>query len=57
MYVVCPGKMLVDIHPKILGASCVFYFIVGTGKFLGVRKIFAQISTNLPEKYSKEMTS
>ena len=28
MYVVCPGKMLVDIHPKILGASCVFYFIV-----------------------------
>ena len=28
MYVVCPGKMLVDIHPEILGASCVFYFNV-----------------------------
>jgi len=26
--VVCPGKMLVDIHPKIIGASCVFYFII-----------------------------
>jgi len=28
VYVVYPGKMLVDLHPKILGASCVFYFIV-----------------------------
>jgi len=28
MYVVCPRKILVDIHPKILGASCVFYFRV-----------------------------
>jgi len=28
MYVVCLGKMLVDVHPKIRGASCVFYFIV-----------------------------
>jgi len=27
---------------------------VGAGKFLGVRGIFAQISPNLPEKYSKE---
>jgi len=27
---------------------------VGAGKFLGVLKIFAQISPNLPEKYSKE---
>jgi len=27
---------------------------VGAGKFLGVRTIFAQISTNLPEKNSKE---
>ena len=28
MYVFCPRKILVDIHPKILGASCVFYFRV-----------------------------
>jgi len=27
---------------------------VGAGKFLGVRRIFAQISPNLSEKYSKE---
>jgi len=27
---------------------------VGAGKVLWVRRIFAQISTNLPEKYSKE---
>jgi len=27
---------------------------VGAGKFLGVRTNFAQISTDLPEKYSKE---
>ena len=26
---------------------------VGTGKFLGVRRIFAQISPNLPEKTPK----
>jgi len=32
-----------------------FYPIgVGAGKFLGVRRIFAQISANLPEKISKE---
>jgi len=30
---------------------------VGAGKFLGVRRIFAQISPNLPKKYSKKMTS
>ena len=28
MYVFCPRKVLVDIHPKILGAGCVFYFRV-----------------------------
>jgi len=27
---------------------------VGAGKFLGVRRIFAQITPNLPEKNSKE---
>jgi len=27
---------------------------VGAGKFLRVRTIFALISTNLPEKFSKE---
>jgi len=27
---------------------------VGVGKFLWVRRIFAQISPNLPEKYSKQ---
>jgi len=27
---------------------------VGAGKFLGVRRIFSQISPTLPEKYSKE---
>jgi len=27
---------------------------VGVGKFLGVRRIFAQISPNLPENYSKQ---
>jgi len=27
---------------------------VGAGKFLGVWRIFAQISLNLPEKYSNE---
>jgi len=27
---------------------------VGAGKYLGVRRNFAQIFTNLPEKYSKE---
>jgi len=30
---------------------------VGAGKFLGVRRIFARISANLPEKNPKKMTS
>jgi len=30
---------------------------VGAGKFLGVRRYFAQISPNLPEKISNKMTA
>jgi len=34
--------------------SSLYNIVVGTGKFLRVRRIFAQISPNLPDKNSKE---
>jgi len=36
------------------GAGNLTLIYVGAGKFLGARRIFAQISPNLPEKTSKE---
>ena len=32
-----------------------FSIVVGSGKFLGVRKIFAQISLNLPETFCRQL--
>ena len=45
------GKWCFDLHVECCGSCMVSTIGAGASKFLGVRRIFAQIFPNLPEKF------